>query len=252
MKTTSVTARPVRAPKARPAPRPSHRRIWLVAAALGAAPTVAAVLIVVNRGGSSAPAPKPTSLSVAETSALLAGIPQHGTVLGSPNAPITLAEYADLQCPVCRVWATDALPTIVRKYVRTGRVRLEFRGLRFLGPDSDSALRTALAAASQNRLWTVVELLYRNQGTENTGWVTDRLLRSVLAAAGLDAALLGQRSSAAVEQRIATDERQAQADGVPGTPTFVVGPTGGTLSPVRLTTLDPAELGSAVDAVALR
>jgi protein-disulfide isomerase len=252
MKTASAAGRPVRAPKARPA-QTHRRRLCLIGGAAGVAAVLALVLVLVNRGGSSTPAPNPASLTgVAETAALLNGIPQHGTVLGSPKAPVTLAEYADLQCPICGAWATQALPTIVQKYVRTGKVRLEFRGLRFVGPDSDTALRTAIAAGAQNRLWNVVDLLYRNQGTENTGWVTDKLLRNVVVAAGLETGVLDQRASAAVNRQIAADERQAQLDAVPGTPTFEVGPTGGRLHPVQLRSLDPAELGAAIDAVGLR
>ena len=68
---------------------------------------------------------------------------------------------------------------IVRDYVRTGKVQIVFSGMHFVGPDSETALRTALAAAAQGRFWNVLELLYENQGTENTGWVTDSLLRSI-------------------------------------------------------------------------
>jgi protein-disulfide isomerase len=97
-------------------------------------------------------------------------------VLGSPDAPVTVVEYADLQCPFCAEWARRAFGEIVRDYVAPGRVRIEFRGLVFLGPDSEVALRTALAAGRQDRLWDVVHLLYANQGAENAGWVTQDLL----------------------------------------------------------------------------
>ena len=135
-----------------------------------------------------------------ETAALLRGIPQHGTVLGSPNAPVKLVEYADLQCVYCGVWARDVFPTLVRRYVRTGKVQLEFRGLAFVGADSETALRTALAASEQNKLWNVVELLYRNQGAENSGWVNDGFVKAALAAIpGLDASrVLAARDGAAV------------------------------------------------------
>ncbi len=88
----------------------------------------------------------------------------------------------------------------MREYVRPGKLRLEFRGLAFVGSDSATALRTALAAGRQNRLWNVVDLLYRNQGTENTGWVTESLLRSVgEATPGLDVGrMLSERGSSAV------------------------------------------------------
>ena len=90
-----------------------------------------------------------------------------------------MVEFADLQCPFCREYTLNALPTIVKQYVRTGKVKLVFFGMAFLGPDSETALRAAYAAGLQSRLWNVIDLLYRNQGPENSGWVTDGLLRAV-------------------------------------------------------------------------
>ena len=107
------------------------------------------------------------------------GIRQDGIELGAANAPVTLVEYADLQCPYCAAWSAQAFSELVRDYVRPGKVKLSFRGLAFLGPDSERALRFALAAGLQDRLWHVVDLLYRYQGRENGGWVTDQLLRSI-------------------------------------------------------------------------
>ena len=92
---------------------------------------------------------------------------------GDPKAPVVLTEFADLQCPFCRDYALNVLPQIIERYVRTGRLRLELRLRAFLGADSDVAGRAAQAAATRDRMWNFVDLFYRNQGTENTGYVTD-------------------------------------------------------------------------------
>ena len=55
-------------------------------------------------------------------------------------SPVTLVEYADLRCPFCAQFALEVLPTIVRRYVRTGRVKIEYRGISFIGDDSRTAL----------------------------------------------------------------------------------------------------------------
>src|SRR5262245_5220798 len=107
---------------------------------------------------------------------LFAGVTQQGAALGSPAAPLTLTEYADLQCPYCAQWARETLPVLVRDYVRTGKLRIVFRGLAFLGSDSHRALRAAHAAGEQNHLWDVVHGLFTRQGAENTGWVSNDLL----------------------------------------------------------------------------
>src|SRR5262249_48898922 len=148
---------------------------------------LAAVLIgvnVVDSGGSGTP----TAVAGAgATAVMLDGIPQQANVLGRANAPVELIEYADLQCPYCGEFARSTLPTLVGRYVREGKLKIEFRGLAFVGSDSEKALRAVVAAGAQNRLWNMVDLLYRNQGTENTGWVTNGLIASAAAEVpGLD------------------------------------------------------------------
>ena len=80
---------------------------------------------------------------------MLDGIPQDGIALGEPDAPVTLVEYADLQCPFCAEWALQTFPELVADYVRDGRLRIEFRGLTFIGPESEDALRAASPPASK-------------------------------------------------------------------------------------------------------
>lgn len=180
------------------------------------------------------------------TAALLRGVPQHGVDLGSAKAPVTVVEFADLQCPYCAKWTREQFPTLVREYVRTGKVRVVFVGMAFLGPDSTKLLRTALAAGLQNRLWNVVDLLYRNQGEENSGWATDALLRSVgRAVPGLDVRrMLAARASATVRKQISTAAQLA--GGIQGTPSFAVGRTGGTFG-LLPAGADAATIGRAVD-----
>ena len=134
-------------------------------------------------------------------------------------------------------------------YVRPGRVRIVFRGLAFIGPDSELALRSALAAGRQNRLWQVVHLLYANQGEENTGWVSEALLRSLgTSLPGLDAArMLDQTRSAAVDRALDSASIAAANAGVTGTPTFEVGRTGGQLSRLQIASLDGSAFRPALD-----
>jgi hypothetical protein len=119
--------------------------------ALLAVALVAASLLGAREPGKARAAPVQTPAP-----SLFRNIPQRGAVLGNPAAPVTLVEYADLQCPYCADWAVGALPVLVDEYVRSGKLRIVFRGMAFLGPESDTALRTAVAAGRQNRLWDVV------------------------------------------------------------------------------------------------
>ncbi len=187
----------------------------------------------------------------AATAALFAGIPQRLNELGNAKAGVTMIEFADLQCPFCRAYAVDALPTIVQKYVRTGKVKLIFSGMHFVGPDSEKALRAVLAAGLQGKLWNALDLIYRSQGQENSGWVTDSLLRSVGASIpGLDGAkMVADTSSAKVDNGITAGDQEATKAGVNSTPTFFAGPTGGTLQHMSVTALTPAAFAPTLDAL---
>jgi protein-disulfide isomerase len=175
----------------------------------------------------------------AQTVALFRGIPQRLNGLGNPKAKATMVEFADLQCPYCRNYTLDALPTIVKEYVRTGKLRLVFSGMEFIGADSDKALRAVYAAGLQGKLWQFLDLLYKSQGAENTGWVTDGLLREVGdSIPGFDTEkMMAARQSAEVEAALAASAQQASSARVNQTPTFFAGPTGGTLQLVPVSAL---------------
>src|SRR5438128_6352919 len=101
---------------------------------------------------------------------LFARIPEHGNVLGSPKAPVTMVEYVDLQCPHCRDFEATVMPTIVQRFVRTGKLKIEARAIAIIGSDSIRGRDAAIAAAQQNRMFGFMQVTYFNQGTENTGW----------------------------------------------------------------------------------
>src|SRR5262245_8057719 len=198
----------------------------------------------------SKPAPMQQVLA-GETNDLLAGIPQQGPVIGRPDAPVTLVEFADLQCPYCAQWSATAFDDIVNDYVRPGKVRLVFAGLTFVGPDSDRGLRFALAAGRQGRLWNVVHLLHAGQGAENGGWLNDGVLRRVGdATPGLQVdKAFKDASSPVVSDQIEAIGNQASALGVHGTPYFAAGRTGGAVAPVQITSLDADGLRPALDSL---
>lgn len=154
--------------------------------------------------------------------ALVAGIPQNGTVLGKSGPTVRMLQFEDFQCPICKRYTDEAFPAIVNEYVRTGRIKIDFRGLAFLGPDSSKALQIAMAAGLQHKLWQVAGLFYENQGAENSGWVTDSLIDQILAEVpGLDAAKVkADAKSAKVGAQIAAIRAEATKLGVQGTPWF--------------------------------
>jgi protein-disulfide isomerase len=210
----------------------SRRALYAIAAS--GAVMLALVLVlgsVISSGGSSKPPAGNLPIEAANTTALLKGIPQHGTVLGNPKAPVTMYEWADIQCPFCAEVSGNVFPDLVRDYVRPGKVKIQFNGVVFRGSDSEKGLRFALAAAQQNKMWNVLHLLYANQGEEQSGWVTDELFASIAKhVPGLDV----RKAFDARNSQTVTDEIQAAAAsttdyGVDTTPSFAAGRTGGIL-----------------------
>jgi protein-disulfide isomerase len=96
-----------------------QRLVKLASAAAFLALVVVAVLIVVSQSQTSG-GDSDDIAGVAEVKRQLRGIPQHGMVLGEPGAGVTLLEFADLQCPVCKGYSEEVLPQVIENQVRRG------------------------------------------------------------------------------------------------------------------------------------
>ena len=232
--------------------RRASPKVLAIAAGAIALAAVAAALAFALTGGSSS---KPSSTSANSTLpdagsavSLFKGIPQRGNVLGKENAPVTMVEYIDLQCPVCRAFETDVMPTIVPRFVRSGKVQVIARPIAFIGPDSVRGRLAALAAGRQNRFFDFSQLLYDNQGTENTGWLDDDFVRAAFASLpGLNVAEAEKaRTQSAIADEASRYDTQADADQVRGTPTILVGKRGGKLTEV--VSPDVSNLSAAIQA----
>lgn len=201
-----------------------RKRMTRLVAAL-AVIAIAAVLVVVIAGGGDDETGDVQG--VADGRAMLEGIPQDGSSLGDPDAPVVMTEFADLQCPFCRDYAVQVLPQIIEQYVRPGRMRLELRLLRFIGPDSDRGARAAVVASRRDKMWDFVDEFYRNQGTEGSGYADDDFIRSIAKAAGVpEQAAIDAIGAQNTEPPIAEAEQQASAAGIESTPSFLVGRKG--------------------------
>jgi protein-disulfide isomerase len=185
---------------------------------------VVVVIIVAGSGGSKGG--ESSNLSdVGEVNTLLKGIPQTATVLGKPGAPVKMFEYGDLQCPYCKANAEEITPPIIENAVRKGEATLTFRNFIIIGPDSVPAGEAALAAGAQGKAWNFIELWYRNQGEENSGYVTEEFIESIGKGAGIPN--LDQwnkeRKSKKYKKTLEETTKQAQKIGFEGTPSFAVG-----------------------------
>jgi protein-disulfide isomerase len=228
-----------------------RRKLTQLGAVMAVAAIAIVVLVIVSQGSKETPNASGGAavVGVSDASAMLKGIPQHETTLGRPNAPLVLTEFADMQCPFCREYAVHVLPQIIERYVRTGKLRLDLRLRRFLGPDSDTAARAAQAAAARDRMWNFIDLFYRNQGEENSGYVTDRFLARIATAADVPARLVRAAATKtdAIEKPLQRAESEARTAGQESTPAFLIGPNAGRGKALNVAALDINAFSSAID-----
>jgi len=200
------------------------RLLQIAAGAAFLAIVAVVVLIVANSGGSDDGGDATNLKDVKEANSLFEGIPQEDLVLGDPKATVELIEYGDLQCPVCKSYAEEMLPTVIANKVKTGDARLIFRNFPIIGPQSAPAGAAALAAGAQNRGWNFLEVFYRNQGLENSGYADDEFLTAIAKAAGVkDIAKWNKdRKSAKFTEEVEKTNEQAETFGFTGTPSIAV------------------------------
>lgn len=160
-----------------------------------------------------------------------------------------MIEFGDLQCPVCKSYAEEEIPGLIDSKVRSGEARIEFRNFTIIDEDSVPAAAAAVAAARQGHGWDFVDLFYRNQGIEGSGYATDEFLTEIARGAGVPdiARWNADRKSRDVLAEVSADTAEAERLGLTGTPSFAIeGPSANGLE--ALGTLSAGELEAAIDA----
>lgn len=183
---------------------------------------VAVVIVVNSTGGDGGGEVNLEDTSQVENQ--LSGIPQEGTVLGRPQTKVTLYEYGDLQCPVCKAYSEEIIPELIESQVRGGAAKIDFRNFTIIGQESVPAGAAAIAAGMQGRGWNFIELFYRNQGPEASGYVTDEFLTEVAKGAGVSdiAQWNKDRKSSKVTSEVEATTSEAERLGFTGTPSFAI------------------------------
>ena len=195
------------------------------------------VILIATGGSSKRTTPEPSSSRAnatgAEVTSLFAGIPQHGNTLGNPKAQVGVQYFGDLQCPFCRRFTLGPLHSLIQSYVRGGRLKIEYRSLRTATQNPETfriQQVAALAAGKQNKMWNFIELFYRRQGRENSGYVTESYLqRLAQQVAGLNLiAWTAARGDAELSGTLTSDAQTASEAGLASTPSFLLGKNGNT------------------------
>ncbi|MHB1538988.1 MAG: DsbA family protein [Solirubrobacteraceae bacterium] len=228
-----------------------RRRLTQLGGVVVAVIVVIVVIVIATGGGKGTPggearAPK-TKHEVStvrnEVLAELNGIHQEGAVLGNPKAPVTIQYFGDLECPICRDFTLAALPHIIESDVRTGRAKIEYKSFSTATGNAEaggsepkgtfeSQQTAAYAAGKQNLGWYFIELFYHEQGKEASGYVTEKFIQGI--AEQVPGLNLEQWSTARADKALASEvfegEKAASKNGFSGTPSFMIGKTGGTLT----------------------
>jgi protein-disulfide isomerase len=224
------------------------RLLQIGAGAVFLAIVAVVVLIVASSGGNSG-GDAANLKEVSAVDSLVSGAPQNGMVLGKPEAKVELIEFGDLQCPVCKGYSEEILPQVIENKVDNGEAKIAFHNFTIIGEQSAPAGAAALAAGNQGRGWNYLELFYRNQGLENSGYADDAFLTAVAKASGVkDIAQWNKdRKSSKTTGEVTKTTEQAQTYGFSGTPSFAIkGPsTNGVELLGNLST--PEEFEAAID-----
>ena len=235
------------------------RRTRLTQLGIVVAIVVAIIVVILIATGSSSKksAPPPTSATAktiqAEITSLLAGIPQTGNTLGDPKAPVTLVYFGDLECPICKEFTLGAQPSLVQNYVRSGKLKIEYRSMETATKEPETFKTqqvAALAAGKQNKMWQFIELFYHEQGEESSGYVTESYLQGLAQQVpGLNlAAWTAARNDQQFQNVLVSDAQAASNAGFTGTPAFQLGKTGASLQRFEYGSLtNPSSFNAAIE-----
>jgi len=143
---------------------------------------------------------------------------------GDPNAPVTIIEYSDFQCPFCGRFAREVEPLIIKNYVDTGKVRFIYRTFGdWIGPESLLSAEAAYCAGDQGKFWDFHDILFENQHGENQGAFTRERIEAMAKLLGLNMDEFRQcLDSHKYQKQAMQDLADGQAAGVKGTPSFII------------------------------
>ena len=142
---------------------------------------------------------------------------------GSEDAPITIIEFGDFQCPKCDQWFQNEKPTIKQDYIDTGKVNLYFVDFTVLGDDSMTAANASYCAEEQGKYWEFHSHLYNSQGGINEGWASSNNLKMFASELGLDVIAFDEcLDSGKYDDKVSYNTSIGASNGVEGTPAFFI------------------------------
>ena len=144
--------------------------------------------------------------------------------LGSESAPITIVEFGDYQCEACYAWFHNTRDTLIDNYVETGKAKLIFVDLPFLGRDSPTAAQASYCAEDQGQYWEYHTMLYTFQdGHPDSGWADRDRLNSFAFSLDMNIDEFNDcMDSSKYKNRVKANYDEAVKNGAQSTPTFII------------------------------
>jgi protein-disulfide isomerase len=145
---------------------------------------------------------------------------------GDPNAPITMIEFSDFQCPYCGSWNADAGAKILSEYVDPGKMRFGYFHFVFLGDESQKAAEASECAGDQGKFWEFHDTLFQSQNGENKGAFSEDKIKAMAEKLSLDTAAFNECFDSGKYTDVVNKQVQiARQLGVQSTPSFLVNGT---------------------------
>ena len=148
---------------------------------------------------------------------------QGSTMLGNPNAKITIVEFGDYQCTFCYKFHDETMKKINQEYIKTANVNFIYKDFPLNGEQSILASEASYCAQKQNKFWEYHDTLYNNWGGENTGWITENVLQGFARDVGLNMDEFSQcLENSEYRQKVLDNEQFAREIGINATPSFLI------------------------------
>ena len=148
---------------------------------------------------------------------------QGSTILGNPDAKITIVEFGDYQCTFCYKFHDETMKKIDQAYIKAENVNFVYRDFPLNGPQSILASEASYCAQKQNKFWEYHNTLYDNWGGENTGWITKNVLIGFANDIKLDLDSFSQcLENSEFKQKVLDNEQFAREIGIDATPSFLI------------------------------
>ena len=161
---------------------------------------------------------------IASQQSSLVSLENGSPLLGSESAPVTIVEFGDYQCEACYLWFHTTRSTLIDNYIETGKAKLVFVDLPFLGRDSPKAAHASYCAEDQEKYWEYHSMLYTFQdGPPDSGWADRDRLNAFAFSLDMNMDEFNEcMDSSKYKQRVKANYNEAVKNDAKSTPTFII------------------------------